>query len=118
MMSAFNLCCFFFFQAEDGIRDRNVTGVQTCALPICLYGVAPRVSEWFEMHLWEPGAPWFSPEYVQWLTALPGRGVVLWTRSEERRVGKECRSRWSPEPSKKKTGSRVDVTRRVHRCHV
>src|SRR5699024_6113819 len=29
--------CFFFFQAEDGIRDRNVTGVQTCALPICLY---------------------------------------------------------------------------------
>src|SRR5437868_9088936 len=28
--------CAFFFQAEDGIRDRNVTGVQTCALPICL----------------------------------------------------------------------------------
>src|SRR5699024_11468119 len=26
--------CLFFFQAEDGIRDRNVTGVQTCALPI------------------------------------------------------------------------------------
>src|SRR5699024_11870611 len=26
---------FFFFQAEDGIRARNVTGVQTCALPIC-----------------------------------------------------------------------------------
>ena len=28
------MLCFFFFQAEDGIRDRNVTGVQTCALPI------------------------------------------------------------------------------------
>ena len=28
--------CFFFFQAEDGIRDRLVTGVQTCALPISL----------------------------------------------------------------------------------
>src|SRR5256885_2612629 len=27
-------CCFFFFQAEDGIRDYKVTGVQTCALPI------------------------------------------------------------------------------------
>src|SRR6266487_6081220 len=27
---------FFFFQAEDGIRDGRVTGVQTCALPICL----------------------------------------------------------------------------------
>src|SRR5207249_11571553 len=30
----YSLFFFFFFQAEDGIRDRNVTGVQTCALPI------------------------------------------------------------------------------------
>src|SRR5256884_813198 len=30
------VCCFFFFQAEDGIRDVAVTGVQTCALPIFL----------------------------------------------------------------------------------
>jgi hypothetical protein len=44
-----------------------------------LYGVAPRVDEWFEMHLWEPGQTWFSPEYCQWLAALPGRGVTLWT---------------------------------------
>src|SRR2546430_10284389 len=29
------ICVFFFFQAEDGIRDLTVTGVQTCALPIC-----------------------------------------------------------------------------------
>ena len=29
--------CFFFFQAEDGIRDYKVTGVQTCALPICMW---------------------------------------------------------------------------------
>src|SRR2546425_4015724 len=29
------MCFFFFFQAEDGIRDKLVTGVQTCALPIC-----------------------------------------------------------------------------------
>src|SRR5699024_1689192 len=37
MLMIFSVCCFvfFFFQAEDGIRDRNVTGVQTCALPIC-----------------------------------------------------------------------------------
>src|SRR5207249_4506717 len=34
MKSCCFLCFFFFFQAEDGIRDRNVTGVQTCALPI------------------------------------------------------------------------------------
>src|SRR5258707_8049033 len=31
-----SLQAFFFFQAEDGIRDIGVTGVQTCALPICL----------------------------------------------------------------------------------
>jgi hypothetical protein len=47
-----------------------------------LYGVAPRVDGWFELHLWEPGQPWFSPEYVQWLTALPGRGVDLWTGAQ------------------------------------
>src|SRR5699024_11337275 len=39
---------FFFFQAEDGIRDRNVTGVQTCALPICdrlsIVGKSPQIS--------------------------------------------------------------------------
>src|SRR5256884_708378 len=35
-----NMLSFFYFQAEDGIRDVAVTGVQTCALPIFLYGVA------------------------------------------------------------------------------
>src|SRR5699024_11317733 len=34
MLCMFSSYVFFFFQAEDGIRDRNVTGVQTCALPI------------------------------------------------------------------------------------
>ncbi len=44
-----------------------------------LYGVAPRVNAWMELHLFEPGQPWFSPEYCQWLGALPDRGVTLWT---------------------------------------
>ncbi len=44
-----------------------------------LYGVAPRVNAWFELHLVEPGQPWFSPEYCAWLKALPDRGVTLWT---------------------------------------
>src|SRR5699024_12051247 len=35
LVLVFIVFSFFFFQAEDGIRDRNVTGVQTCALPIC-----------------------------------------------------------------------------------
>src|SRR2546430_17469714 len=33
--------CFFFFQAEDGIRDLTVTGVQTCALPIVWISAGP-----------------------------------------------------------------------------
>src|SRR5215204_7299083 len=80
------LCDFFFFQAEDGIRCHCVTGVQTCALPI--------------------------------LSRRPGRGSrvcgarsggrVGAIRSEERRVGKECRSRWSPYHQKKKRKS-VDL---------
>src|SRR3989454_8974232 len=35
-MKSMVLLVFFFFQAEDGIRDYKVTGVQTCALPICI----------------------------------------------------------------------------------
>src|SRR5256885_8585100 len=37
-------CCLFFFQAEDGIRDYKVTGVQTCALPISPHG--PTYASW------------------------------------------------------------------------
>src|SRR2546426_12602056 len=37
---------FFFFQAEDGIRDYKVTGVQTCALPICLVTPSPSRGRW------------------------------------------------------------------------
>ena len=40
--------CFFFFQAEDGIRDYKVTGVQTCALPIWWF-------QWFSV--WELKVP-------------------------------------------------------------
>jgi hypothetical protein len=36
------------------------------------FGVAPRANRWFEVHRWEPGQSWFSPEYVQWLKAFPG----------------------------------------------
>src|SRR5699024_11233818 len=54
---------FFFFQAEDGIRDRNVTGVQTCALPISI--VQADVLTWHET---QPSAAWdvvaSNPPYV------------------------------------------------------
>src|SRR5437870_10726534 len=73
--------CFFFFQAEDGIRDGHVTGVQTCALPIF------RGSD----RMWT-GA---NSCQVNLNTNSLASGQIT-TRSEERRVGKECRSRWSP----------------------
>src|SRR5437762_7023793 len=38
--------CFFFFQAEDGIRDTSVTGVQTCALPIFEVDAAAGLPQW------------------------------------------------------------------------
>src|SRR5215475_9577300 len=39
MLALYTILLFFFFQAEDGIRDFHVTGVQTCALPICEVGI-------------------------------------------------------------------------------
>src|SRR5690606_40540681 len=95
---------FFFFQAEDGIRDFHVTGVQTCALPIfCM-----------TMFLWR-----FQHNSISWQkksqevlaksqdistnqsnlmdkiehTKIPH--LISKPRSEERRVGKECKSRWA-----------------------
>src|SRR5699024_11813018 len=73
---------FFFFQAEDGIRDRNVTGVQTCALPI--------FGDRSETLLAQPRREAQNGVHG-------GREV----RSEERRVGKECRTRYPNEEKKK-----------------
>src|SRR5258708_10364911 len=92
----------FFFQAEDGIRDDLVTGVQTCALPI-LIGSARHI---FPARSLKPGrhsaaskTPYKPTAELKLssirrqLRPLPSGGR---NRSEERRVGKECRSRWSP----------------------
>src|SRR2546429_5779289 len=93
----------FFFQAEDGIRDVAVTGVQTCALPI--YQASPRTPAAtldqarqialdaglhyvYEGNIYSDGSNTYCPK----CKAL----LVRRLRSEERRVGKECRSRWSP----------------------
>src|SRR2546430_3225451 len=94
----------FFFQAEDGIRDLTVTGVQTCALPIYPAGQTD-VARGEKTHgqgnaltiLAHKRARAVSARLTRQTaldmdTGLPGSG----SRSEERRVGKECRSRWSP----------------------
>src|SRR5260370_23272562 len=93
-------CFIFFFQAEDGIRYSSVTGVQTCALPISFLDefmndcnatpdpscTARNLSDSVVMtiHGDTPKDP------------TNNNGWPDGTRSEERRVGKECRSRWSP----------------------
>src|SRR5260221_5613023 len=136
---------FFFFQAEDGIRDHCVTGVQTCALPIISVAMAAcngpaeptaathaataapqpapvrregnlivvpegsplrerlQVAEIalqpLQTRLPAPATIEAEPEKLVRITPpLAGRLVRLHhqLRSEERRVGKECRSRWSP----------------------
>src|SRR5688572_30917839 len=77
---------FFFFQAEDGIRDLTVTGVQTCALPICRRGPGNR------RVLGRPPISGPSSAPTNWITHSSDPSPMR--RSEERRVGKECRSRW------------------------
>src|SRR5437764_11025538 len=98
------LCTSFFFQAEDGIRDTSVTGVQTCALPIfksnydheqqyastlgnintCTrLGLSPASG----------GKRWGVLMFIHYEIFAMAEHLGL--RSEERRVGKECRSRWS-----------------------
>src|SRR5207249_5774811 len=108
-------CIFFifFFQAEDGIRDRNVTGVQTCALPIY----------WKEI----PGIRTGKPETRTCparrrrllvlvlrrggLVLIGGRQgrarILVGGRSEERRVGKECRWWGGPERYKESRDERL-----------
>src|SRR5690349_22329536 len=103
MFAVFSVVFFFFFQAEDGIRDLYVTGVQTCALPIysgtaSFESVAKKfevlnAAEW-RAEAQRRGIP-ASADYggsTDWFDKISQNGH----RSEERRVGKECRSRWSP----------------------
>src|SRR5258708_11416547 len=98
----------FLFQAEDGIRDDLVTGVQTCALPIFTAIVRGIVGEDYKII---SNIVAQSPEIARGVdTGGAGdQGIMKGyatsetesmmprERSEERRVGKECRSRWSPD---------------------
>src|SRR5205823_9671085 len=97
----------FFFQAEDGIRDKLVTGVQTCALPISMMSFVSKLLCAFVVIL-------INAAFVNGIRCevakvkcayRMGCGMALQSymmeRSEERRVGKECRSRWSSEHKKK-----------------
>src|SRR5256886_3170869 len=94
---------FFFFQAEDGIRDLTVTGVQTCALPILSEDEERqyiRASiEAVEKATGRRPVGWSGPDFqeTQNTPNLLAADGIRYVRSEERRVGKECRSRWAPD---------------------
>src|SRR5262249_56717087 len=94
----------FFFQAEDGIRDWSVTGVQTCALPIFWSrntAKPPNVSSSRSPSSPSGVPPPSGDRFVQntecrtWPETLKARFRSSMERSEERRVGKECGARWA-----------------------
>src|SRR5258708_18316963 len=90
---------FFFFQAEDGIRDDLVTGVQTCALPISHHFHNRKImKDAIKLLLSLQDKDLDVDRLKAELASIPGKitGLKSDIRSEERRVGKECRSRWSP----------------------
>src|SRR3546814_1687995 len=97
----FVLCCsgcffFFFSSRRRHTRCALVTGVQTCALPICQNSHSLPVSDAADARLSQPEtAPVTQPSAI-----VHARSTSMLKRSEERRVGKECvstcRSRWSP----------------------
>src|SRR5205809_1197181 len=101
---------FFFFQAEDGIRDVAVTGVQTCALPIYR---RDRLGVGIELHAVAVATIGAKEGLAHLALAVlqPGDGALvpnptypIHSRSEERRVGKECRCRgWAYRQRKRET---------------
>src|SRR5207249_6588672 len=108
---------FFFFQAEDGIRDRNVTGVQTCALPISVtfHLVGPTPPSLFFTAISDPLGMGILD--AAWLKSV-GADITFtpdgFLRSEERRVGKEWRSWEGGAELNKKKKRRVIERHRIH----
>src|SRR2546427_6596461 len=93
---------FFFFQAEDGIRDLTVIGVQTCALPIFRGSWVEFTIDFHDVIFVHIDKKKKFPATALLRAFGYGTNADILTlfyatkRSEERRVGKECRSRWSP----------------------
>src|SRR5438046_10383186 len=109
--------CAFFFQAEDGIRDWSVTGVQTCALPIWFFGRKDDAAgdrPWRDCRRGHggDGGGFVHPSQCSGNEALTRKGAC--SRSEERRVGKECKSGVRPCEctERERRGSRSEARRR------
>src|SRR2546422_2535784 len=96
------LCFFFFFQAEDGIRDVAVTGVQTCALPIWSLRVQSGQSV---------SSPFSADRFFYFssllVTANPAHNLVL---NPERQRRRETRLPWLARRSSRARRSRPNST--------
>src|SRR5207253_6202690 len=106
--STSRMTAMFFFQAEDSIRDGHVTGVQTCALPISdprrvLGGEAKEVNfEYFKKRVYTHTEIYPNGRMGNFNGDRVLEPMLQEVRSEERRVGKECRSRWMSNKTKRK----------------
>src|SRR5688572_33195127 len=108
----------FFFQAEDGIRDLTVTGVQTCALPILAgagfvgggAGKGVGAGAKAGLSLGRVSTKGFGNVFVE------AKYTADEVRSEERRVGKECRSQWATDHSKKKKNHQPHNHHHIHKA--
>src|SRR3546814_19722384 len=113
-------CCFFFSSRRRHTRCALVTGVQTCALPISVLAQRPRHVQRRALQP-EPARRQLVPKHIRGGVRVHfprGPLGLRITRSEERRVGKECvstcRSRWSPYPYKKTI---IRATKMTHIPH-
>src|SRR5437763_16159170 len=100
----------FFFQAEDGIRDTSVTGVQTCALPIfspTYLNLIEKGRRTAQLPLLWKALEIFGVEVEPFMASL-GEERLDEGRSEERRVGKEGRAGGGPAHAGKKTRDAED----------
>src|SRR5437870_13728762 len=97
----------FFFQAEDGIRDGHVTGVQTCALPISYFdgmpAAPPPIKDIRAGRVLCLLGDSITTDHISPAGSI--RKTSPAGRSEERRVGKECRARWATYPVRRKRPS-------------
>src|SRR5260370_34794172 len=84
---------FFFFQAEDGIRDSSVTGVQTCALPISRYGQRPVIfySNGYEHWIWDDTR--YPPREIGGFYKRDELELLIQRRTSRKKLGSESINR-------------------------
>src|SRR3546814_10400745 len=95
---------FFFSSRRRHTRCALVTGVQTCALPICIRPDGRVIHDMYLYEVKKPGESKGGWDYSKLVATIPADEAfqpLADSRSEEGRVGKECvstcRSRWSPD---------------------